>query len=311
MPDQPGPTTLPDRCVPYVLHPGEGPAYLVAGQSVRLLAGVAETGGAFGAVLCASPRDPGPIPMHWHAREHDTWLCIRGRLQVWCKDQSRILHPGDFAYVLPGDTHSYRCIGQSTEFFGVVAPGGWEKFFTEAGIPWDHPTFPPTGSIPPDFARMGPAMGKFGVNRIDNPVYVAPRPIDDDTALPAAPASFFLQAGFGPRYVLNHLLATTLLGPEQTGGLFAMQIIEAPHGAAPPPAPAHETLHVLAGTLAIALQGQTHLLSAGATANLPAGTARVTVASQTARWVSTTAGDQALRHYERKGTPTDAVTFPL
>jgi quercetin dioxygenase-like cupin family protein len=303
---------LPESCMPYVLQPSEGPAYLVAGQSVRILAGVAETAGAFGVVTCASPHDPGPIPMHWHAREHDTWLCTRGRLQVWCKDQSRILTPGDFAYVLPGDAHSYRCVGQTTEFFGVVAPGGWEKFFTEAGIAWDHPTFPPTGSIPPDFARMGPAMGKFGVNRLDNPVYAAPTPTDADTALPGSPASYFLQAGFGPRYLLNGMLATTLLGHAETGGLFAMQVIEAPHGASPPAAPAHETIYVLSGTLALDLHGQTHSVPTGGTANIPAGTtAALTVASRTARWVSTTAGDQAIRHYEQHGAPTDAVTFPL
>jgi len=315
MVNDPRANRLPGCCAPYVLQAGEGPAYVVAGQAIRVLAGAAETAGGFGVVITAAPRDPGPIPMHWHAREHDTWFCTNGRLQVWCKDQSRILYPGDFAYVKPGDAHSYRCVGQASGFFGVVAPGGWEKFFAEAGTAWDQPTFPPTGSIPVDFARMGPAMGKYGVNRTDNPVYVAASPGENDTALPGRPQSYFLQAGFGRRFVLHGMLATTLLGHAETGGLFAMQVIEAPLGAGLPAdgaTVAHETIHVLAGALTVTLDGQTHTVHAGGTANIPAGiAATVSVASRAARWISTTAGDAVLRRYEQNGTATEAVTFPV
>ena len=162
---------------------------------------------------------------------------------------------------------------------------------------------------------MGPAMGRFGVNRVDDPVYAAASSTDSDTSLPGAPASYFLQAGFGPRYALQRLLATTLIGPAETGGLFAMQVIEGPQGASPnvqSRSVAHETIYVLAGTLTVTLEGENTTVFTGGCANLPADSAAtVTVASRSARWVSTTAGQGLLGRYMREGTPTDAVTFPL
>lgn len=37
----------------------------------------------------------------FHAKTHDTFLCIRGSMKVWQDDQCRILGPGDFASVPP------------------------------------------------------------------------------------------------------------------------------------------------------------------------------------------------------------------
>jgi hypothetical protein len=37
----------------------------------------------------------------FHARTHDTFLCVRGTMKVWENDECRILGPGDFASVPP------------------------------------------------------------------------------------------------------------------------------------------------------------------------------------------------------------------
>ena len=144
--------TLPGA-TPYVLRAGEGVSHLVAGQVVRTLAGIEQTAGGFGAMVCDAPLDRGPIPMHWHEREHDTWFCVRGKLQVWSGDESRVLTPGDFAYVKPGGTHSYQSVAPRTQFFGVVAPGGWEQFFADAGEVWGMTGLPPADK-PFDFSRI-------------------------------------------------------------------------------------------------------------------------------------------------------------
>lgn len=45
----------------------------------------------------------------FHAKTHDTFLCLRGTMKVWQDDQCRILGPGDFASVPPvGALHLYR-----------------------------------------------------------------------------------------------------------------------------------------------------------------------------------------------------------
>ena len=290
---------------PYVLRAGDGRCHLVAGQMVRTLAGTHETAGGFGAVVCDAPLDGGPIPMHWHAREHDTWFCTRGRLQVWCGDQSRVLGPGDFAYVKPGDTHSYRSVAPRTQFFGIVAPGGWEGFFADAGEVWGMTGLPPTGH-PFDFSRMGPAMGKYGIMRVENPVYADAMPIDArDHQLPDAHASYFREAGYGKRRALFGHLSTAMMTAAETNGMADMRLIEGGRDAATPTLrhrATHLFLYVVDGRVALTLDGSEHLLAGGDAANIPAGTAYATrVVSSAARAVASSAGGNGAAMWDQAG----------
>jgi quercetin dioxygenase-like cupin family protein len=304
---------LPNACVPYVLAPGQGPAYLVAGQMIRMLATTAETNGAFGVVLCLSPQDQAAIPLHWHAREHDTWYCTHGKIQVWNGSASRVLHPGDFAYVKPTETHSYQCRGTHNAFFGVVAPGGWEAFFADAGEAWPYDAYPPAGTHRIDFARLGAAMGKHGVNRVDQQVY-AEATSGRDVALPGTTESYFLEAGYGTRSLLPGLLATTIISAAETGGTLSMQVFAALPGASLPPHQlqlTHELLHVLDGSVTLLLDETEHHLAAGATANIPAGTRQALRAGASgARWISATAGDDMPAFFAKAGQPTELFHPP-
>jgi quercetin dioxygenase-like cupin family protein len=305
---------LPGQTVPYVLKAGEGVQQLVAGQVVRMLAGTAETNGAYGVVVCTAPTDPRPIPMHWHAREHDTWFCTRGKLQVWCGDQSRVLLPGDFAYVKPGDTHSYQSIAPTTEFFGVVAPGGWEQFFVDAGEPWASTFFPPQG-YPFDFSRMGGAMRKHGVMLVDNAVFGSPPATTSDHELPGRHASFFLQAGFGPHYTLSGHVSSPLLTGVESDNLFAMELIEAGRDVSfrsLTHQDAHKAIYLLNGELHVALDGQHFVMHAGDYANIPAGYAHATRTGKAAtRWISVTSGGSAGQLFQDTGQPTANSVYPI
>lgn len=299
----------------YVLRDGEGPAHLVAGQMIRTLAGVEQTAGGFGAVVADCPLDRGPIPMHWHEREHDTWFVTRGRLQVWADDTSRVLAPGDFAYVPPRVTHSYRSIAPRTRFFGIVAPGGWEQFFVDAGEVWGMTGLPADGH-PFDFSRMGPAMGKHRIMRVDNPVYVDATAMGaTDQQLPGDQSAYFLEAGYGERHALLGHLATTVLSAAQTGDLIDMRVIEAGRDATMPPvrhAQTHVFLYVLDGVVALTIDGTEHRLGGGDAANLPAGTAYATrVVGGSARWLATSSGGNGAGLWAAAGTPTTAYSFPL
>lgn len=293
-------TTAPGEALPYILRAGEGAAMVVAGQVVRTLAGVDETAGGYGVVTLDSAFDRQPIPLHFHEKEHDTWLCTRGRLNVWANDTCRTLTEGDFAYVKPGDVHSYQCVSPRTQFFGVVAPGGWEGFFHAAGQPWSSPSLPPP-DYRYDFSRMGPAMGRFGVMRVEGS-YAEPTNGDaSDRVLPGGPASYVLQSGYGERRSLNGHLATTLLSMAVSEGALDMRTIEAGQGASMPDlshAGTHVTLYVLNGTLRLTLDGVGHLLSSGDFANIPAGIAYATeVISGAARWVLTSANGNGLDYW--------------
>ena len=305
-------TTLPGT-VPYVLYAGEGLSHLVAGQVIRTLAGVEQTAGGFGAVVAECPLDRGPIPMHWHEREHDTWFVTRGRLQVWADDQSRVLAPGDFAYVPPRVHHSYRSLAPRTQFFGIVAPGGWEQFFADAGEVWGMTGLPADGH-PFDFSRMGPAMGKHRIMRVENPTYAEATPIGTtDQQLPDGQAAYFLEAGFGARHALLGHLSTAVLTAAQDDGTVDMRVVEAGRGAALPAlrhVDTHVFLYVLDGQVALTLGGKEHRLAGGDAANIPAGTPyATTVLSGTARWLVTSSGGNGAQLWAAAGTETPAFSF--
>ena len=306
--------TLPGA-VPYVLRAGEGLSHLVAGQVIRTLAGVEQTAGGFGAVVAECPLDRMPIPMHWHEREHDTWFVTRGRLQVWAGDSSRVLAPGDFAYVPPRVHHSYQSVAPRTQFFGIVAPGGWEQFFVDAGEVWGMTGLPPEGR-PFDFSRMGPAMGKHRIMRVENPVFVEATPVGtEDQQLPEGQSPYFLEAGFGARHTLLGHLSTAVLTAAQDGDMVDMRVIEGGRGAAMPGlrhASTHVFLYLLDGQVALALGGEQHRLSGGDAVNIPAGTTYATeVLSGTARWVATSSGGNGAGLWAAAGTETSAFSFAL
>ena len=311
MPDT---ATLPGQAIPYVVRAGEGRCNILAGQVIRTLAGTRETNGGFGAVVCEAPLDRFPIPMHWHEREHDTWLCTRGKVQVWCGEHCHVLAPGDFAYAKPGDTHAYQSVAPRSQFFGVVAPGGWEEFFDDAGEPWGMTGLPPAGH-PMNFPRMIAAQGKHRVMRVEEQTFAAPTSLgDEDRRLPDGNESYFLEAGFGTRRVLLGHLSTALLTFAQCAGTLDMRAIEGGRGAALPPmrhARTHQFIYVLDGVLAVTADDEEHRLVGGDAINLPAGTTYATrVLSGTARWVATSAGGNAASLWDAAGSETSDFCFP-
>jgi quercetin dioxygenase-like cupin family protein len=306
---------LPGQAVSYVVRAGEGRCNLVAGQVIRTVAGTRETDGGFGAVVCDAPRDRFPIPMHWHEREHDTWLCTRGKVQVWCGDRSRVLAPGDFAYVKPGDTHSYQSVAPRSQFFGVVAPGGWEDFFGDAGEVWGMAGLPSPG-LPPDIPRIIAAQAKFRVMRVDDATYAPSTPLGEaDQRLPDGSSSYFLEAGFGLRRVLFGHLSTAVLTAAQSAGTVDMRVIEAGRDATLPALRherTHQLLYVLDGVLAVTADGEEHRLAGGDAINLPAGVTYATrVSSGTARWVATSSGGDGATMWDAAGSETSEFCFPV
>ena len=303
-------SSLPGKTVPYVLRAGEGVCSLVAGQILRLVAGVDETSGGFGAVACEATVDPVPVPLHYHEREHDTWFCTRGKLRLWSGNTSRILSEGDFAYVKPGDVHAFQCIAPHSQFFGSIAPGGWESFFAAAGEEWPAMAGLPLKDHPMDFAKIGRAMGQYRVMPTPEAKYADVSNGDEtDRVLPDGPASYVLQAGYGRRRRLNGHLSTAVLPMVVSNGTLEMRTIEAGHGAQMP-AVYHEKTHVLLymleGMVRLTMNGEDHLLSAGDTANIPAGVSYATkVESCNGRWLLNAANGNGLDFWDTLGKETD------
>lgn len=267
-------TGLPGECVPYVLEAGAGRAHLLLGEVGRTLAGAEETGGAMSVMTLTGPAAPRPIPQHFHEREHDVFLCVRGRLQVWAGDESRILTPGDLASVPHGVRHAYQALEHATMFMGPIVPAGWDRFFDLCGTPYDGPAYPPVDPSPPAFEKFGQAEGRFAMTYVHDQPYAQVRLDAADDELPGAETAYFLGAGEGPRHTAFGQVAFQLMRAAETGGRMGMAIVEGPAGSRIPEhahAQTAECIYCLGGLMVVTLDGEEHQLAQGDFANIPPG----------------------------------------
>jgi quercetin dioxygenase-like cupin family protein len=263
---------LPGEPVPYVLADGDGRAHLLLGQVGRALASTEETAGAMSVMTAVGPADR-PIPQHFHEREHDYFLCVRGAVQVWADGESRILHPGDVASVPAGVVHAYQFHGHYSQFMGPIAPAGWDRFFDFTGTPYDGPAYPQVDPSPPPFAKFGAAEAKFGMKYVMDAPYAEASTGPDDT-LPGRPEAYFLRAGEGPRHLLHGQIVFQLMTGAESGGALGMTLTEGPRGELFPAhhhASTYEGIYCLDGRVRLTVGEEEHLLTRGDFASIPAG----------------------------------------
>lgn len=269
-------TTLPGQPIPYVIEAGSGRAHELLGEVARALVGAEESGGAMSVMTLDGGRAPRPIPLHYHDNEYEFFYVLRGAVQLWADDTSRILYPGDFGYIPPTTLHAYQLQGHYSTFVGPVVPGGWDRFFDLTGEPFATAAYPAGGAKgPPPFEKFGRAEVEFKMKYRPDAQYAAPKNDASDNTVPDAQEAYFLRAGEGPRHELGGQLQTILVGAPQSDGTTAMTTVELSKG---PGLPAHvherthEALMVLEGRLRITLDGEEHVLTRGDTASIPAGT---------------------------------------
>jgi quercetin 2,3-dioxygenase len=263
---------LPGTATPYYLADGDGRAHLLLGQVGRTLAGVEETGGRMSVMTAVGPADR-PIPMHYHQREHDYFLCVRGRVQVWADGESRILTPGDVASVPAGILHAYQFHDHFSQFMGPISQAGWDRFFDFTGTPYAGPAYPQMDPSPPPFAKFGAAEGKFAMKYVMDAPYTDATTGPDDT-LPGEPKAYFLRAGEGPRHELFGQIAFQVLTGAESGGTLGITITEGPRSPVVPAhahAVTHEAIFCLDGRMRVTTDGEEHLLTRGDFFSVPAG----------------------------------------
>src|SRR3954466_13607119 len=218
---------LPGEPVPYVIEAGSGRAHVLLGEVGRALAGAEESSGLMSAMTLDGPKAERPIPLHYHDNEYEFFYVLRGAVQLWADDESRVLYPGDFGYIPPGTLHAYQLRAHYSTFVGPVVPGGWDRFFDLTGEPFGSACFPQGPKGPPPFEKFGRAEVEFKMKYRPDAQYAPATDDASDAALPAdapAPAPpagqepYFLRAGEGPRHELAGQLQTILLGAEQSDG---------------------------------------------------------------------------------------------
>src|SRR4051812_21388375 len=148
-------TVLPGEPVPYVIEAGSGRAHVLLGEVGRALAGAEESSGLMSVMTLDGPKAERPIPLHCHDNEYEFFYVLRGAVQLWADEESRVLHPGDFGYIPPGTLHAYQLPSPPSTFVGRVVPGGWDRFFDLPGEPFGSACFPQGPKGPPPFEKFG------------------------------------------------------------------------------------------------------------------------------------------------------------
>jgi quercetin 2,3-dioxygenase len=303
---------LPGEAVVYSLADGDGRAHLLLGQVGRALAGAEETANAMSVMTALGPAGR-PIPMHFHEKEHDYFLCVRGRIQVWADGESRILSPGDVASVPAGVHHAYQFHSHYSQFMGPIAPAGWDRFFDFTGTAYPGPAYPQVDPSPPPFEKFGAAEGKFAMTYLPEEPYAEASTGPDDT-LPGKPVAYFLRAGEGPRHSLFGQVAFQVLTGAESNGALGMTVTEGPRGTSVP-AHAHEKtyegIYVLDGRLKVIADGEEHVLVGGDFMSLPSGVEHHLVCdAQLTRFVSMYGPAGPERLYEFAGQVAEQSIFP-
>ncbi|KAK1625361.1 RmlC-like cupin domain-containing protein [Colletotrichum phormii] len=196
---------------------------------VRLLVTGEETDKAF-AVVALAGSGSDPIGFHCHREAHDTFLCLRGSVNIWAGDKCRTLGPGDYGSVPPNTIHQYQVLGDHSEFTGLIFPGGWEEFFRDLGEPWSGPVFPYTDDRNPLdvlVPKLQWAHGNHDVVLVPEHPFIEPRPWpeNEDDSLPGTLEPYFLKNDRGTKYLVGGLIMKPLGTTAESAGKFSIASI--------------------------------------------------------------------------------------
>jgi mannose-6-phosphate isomerase-like protein (cupin superfamily) len=145
-----------------------GEAVWFTNNRMTIKATAAMTGGAFGLVEGIGPAGSSP-PLHVHHREDEGIWVLEGRLTIRCGDETFSAGPGSFTLLPRGVPHTFVVEGDTpVRLLSFCTPGGFERFFAEAGRPAEDDGLPP--NVPPDVALLREVGERFGLEFVGPPL---------------------------------------------------------------------------------------------------------------------------------------------
>jgi mannose-6-phosphate isomerase-like protein (cupin superfamily) len=221
------------------------------GAETAFRVAAADTGGAWSLLDAVLPPHSGGPPPHWHARTTETFLVLDGAMTFEAAGREVAAGPGDVVRVPPGVVHTFRNPHDaSCRVLSHVTPGSWEAYF--AALP----------GAPREPAGRAAFAALFDNYQL--PFHPAPERGVEAVHVPAAAAHTVRTLG---------VEVTARVPSSMTGGVWTLLDYVAPphfHGPAPHRhARTTETFVVLAGTLALEVDGQLEGVEAGGVAIVP------------------------------------------
>lgn len=146
---------------PAYVGPGEGESVWLLGDLYTFKAVSETTDGAFAVWETTSPPEGGPPP-HLHYREDESFYILEGEMEFMIGEDVIRAGSGSFIHVPKGTMHTFKNVGTaSARFLVTVVPGGFEKFFVEAGEPATDKTRPPVQEGPPDVEKLVATAARY------------------------------------------------------------------------------------------------------------------------------------------------------
>lgn len=146
-----------------IRQPGTGSRLTIVGDTYRLLATGAETGGTYSQMEAWVPPGGGPPP-HVHSREEEAFFILEGTITFQLENERIVAGPGAFLNMPIGSEHCFKNeTDKPARMLLTVAPAGLEQMFLEAGHVLDDETTQPPPVTPEDIARLLAVAPKYGV----------------------------------------------------------------------------------------------------------------------------------------------------
>jgi quercetin dioxygenase-like cupin family protein len=107
------------------------------------------------------------LPLHIHTREDEQVVVLDGEILIRLGDATHRLTRGATLALPRGVPHAHLVTSAHARLLTVAVPGGFERLFTELGVPAAPGTTPPS---PPDDAKLAAAVRSLGVERVGPPL---------------------------------------------------------------------------------------------------------------------------------------------
>ena len=106
------------------------------------------------------------LPLHVHHREDEHVVLLEGQITFWVGNEIHHLNPRQTLALPRGVPHAHRVTSQQARILTVATPAGFERLFTDLGVPvLAGTTAPPR----PDDATLEAAVGLLGVQIVGPP----------------------------------------------------------------------------------------------------------------------------------------------
>ena len=106
------------------------------------------------------------LPLHIHHREDEQVVVLDGEITFWIGDRIHHLRSGDTVALPRGVPHAHRVTSDKARILTIATPGGFERLFTDLGVPALPGTTPPAR---PDGATLRAAVGALGIQIVGPP----------------------------------------------------------------------------------------------------------------------------------------------